>query len=216
MKASFVNLTKYALMMCVCVMSTYNQCNSTQVHFTGKNVDNVSSRESNNWFHVDTQKWNYMKYLHFQTRNNQMPSKGRYNRDFGKYMNFNWIPDFNCPVPPLRIGLGDGGKVICDPDRLNKEECIVYSIGSFGNFKFEQEILKINPNCEIHTFDHTYSPKEEDKKWTNYHEIGLGTETKGKISTLIDIVNELNHTNHRISILKVIFKIHNLNKKVDV
>ena len=61
MKTPFVNLTKCAF---ICfVMSIYNQCHSTQLHFAGNNEDNVSSRESNNWFHVDTQKWNYMKYF---------------------------------------------------------------------------------------------------------------------------------------------------------
>ena len=66
-------------------------------------------------------------------------------------MNFNWKESFVCPVPLMRIGQGDGGKLVCDLRRLKQDDCLVFSIGSKGDFSFETEILKINSKCEIHT-----------------------------------------------------------------
>lgn len=51
-----------------------------------------------------------------------------------------------CPVGELtRVGKGgDGGKMLC-MDYLNsrKGDCIVYSLGSNGQFDFEEDILKV-------------------------------------------------------------------------
>ena len=100
----------------------------------------VSFHESNGWFEISDQKWGEMKSLHFETQKNQEPmnflAKGN------EYINFNWFESFSCPVPMIRIGMGDGGKIICDPSRLQRNDCLVYSIGSNGNFGFEKEIKK--------------------------------------------------------------------------
>jgi hypothetical protein len=48
----------------------------------------------------------------------------------------------------------DGHKWVCDPHRLaTKDDCLVYSFGSNGNFYFEQHLHSVAPNCEIHVFD---------------------------------------------------------------
>lgn len=101
-----------------------------------------------------------MKKIHFLQRHSQIDDPdglawgfkafwwrdrfwgGKYEKRFldyvgeSYYSNFNWKVSFNCPLPPFRIGLKDGGKVVCDHLKL-KEECLVYSIGSRGVYRFE-------------------------------------------------------------------------------
>ena len=73
----------------------------------------------------------------------------------GHFYQNHYEPDFICQHE-RRIGtLGDGGKWICDPHRISKQDsCLVYSIGSNNDFSFEEAVLKdIGSHCEIHTFD---------------------------------------------------------------
>ena len=64
----------------------------------------------------------------------------------------------------MRSGLGpiSGGgnlgvpicRYLCGAIRLkNAKKCVVYSIGSRGEFSFEELMHDVNPNCEIHVFD---------------------------------------------------------------
>ena len=76
----------------------------------------------------------------------------------------NWNPDFSCTFREAVGGPGDGLKWMCDPHRLNKDGCLVYSIGSLGNFAFEVGLHNIAPKCEIHTFD----PKDHSKGLKRY------------------------------------------------
>ena len=80
----------------------------------------------------------------------------------------NYEPNFSCAFE-RRIGgngNGDGPKWVCDPHRLkrisqqrklqNKGGCLVYSIGSNGDYQFEsglQTMLGSPDICEIHIFD---------------------------------------------------------------
>jgi hypothetical protein len=75
------------------------------------------------------------------------------NEEPGYFYQNHYEPEFVC-LHERRIGkLGDGGKWICDPHRITKQDnCLVYSIGSNNDFSFEQAILDhIGPHCEIHT-----------------------------------------------------------------
>jgi len=49
----------------------------------------------------------------------------------------------------------DGAKWVCDPHRIaKKKDCLVYSVGSFGNTVFERGVKsEIGEHCEVHTFD---------------------------------------------------------------
>lgn len=85
----------------------------------------------------------------------------------GWYQN-NWEPTFTCQHE-RRLGgdtplaLGDGPKWICDPHRIDPDDCLIYSVGSCNNFQFEQGILRdISSKCEVHTFDMT-DYKSSDK-----------------------------------------------------
>jgi Methyltransferase domain len=139
-------------------------------------------------------------------------------------------PIFTCPNIRRVGGRGDGPKWTCDPHRLvKKPDCLIYSIGSFGNFVFEDgiiEILKQNSasngdmwysNCEIHVFDPGPSFARKDDIEVNnihYHAWGLNSSylpldnTAGfpesyKFRTLQEIRGELGHMNRRIDIFKI-------------
>ena len=65
-------------------------------------------------------------------------------------------PMFTCPHARRVGGRGDGPKWVCDPHRLRKmPDCLVYSVGSAGNYIFEDGLYDIvgTKNCEIHVFD---------------------------------------------------------------
>ena len=55
-------------------------------------------------------------------------------------------------------GEPDGGKWLCALDSL-RPGCVIYSIGSNGEFSFEYDMVLSTP-CEIHTFDCTVEPKD--------------------------------------------------------
>merc|ERR1719343_1299572 len=67
-------------------------------------------------------------------------------------------PSFGC-VFEERVGnAGEGGKWVCDPQRIKEKAetdgCLVYSIGSNGQFDFEESVHgSISRKCEIHTID---------------------------------------------------------------
>lgn len=61
-------------------------------------------------------------------------------------------PSWSCIYDTLVGAGGDGSKWICDPHALTSP-CIVYSMGSRGDYAFERALHDIQPQCEIHTFD---------------------------------------------------------------
>jgi hypothetical protein len=71
----------------------------------------------------------------------------------------NWEPSFTCLHERRIGGNGDGPKWVCDPHRIDPDNCLVYSFGSNNEFSFEEAILRdISAKCEIHTFDPTIGP----------------------------------------------------------
>ena len=98
----------------------------------------------------------------------------------------NWEPTISCRFQRRIGGMGDGPKWICDPHRIAKavqrrgdDKCLVYSIGSRGNFLFEaglQEFLGNGSICEVHTFDFDDYNKEAEQHANlniHYHQWGL-------------------------------------------
>lgn len=66
-----------------------------------------------------------------------------------------------------RIGSDkDGGKWICGEYFARRSDCVVVSIGSNGDFSFEEAVLKhpSGKKCTIHTFDCTGSWEVPDKR----------------------------------------------------
>ena len=68
------------------------------------------------------------------------------------YFQNNWNPDFSCDMEDY-VGRRHPGKWVCDPHRLNRPGCLVYSVGSDGMYSFEKHLAEIAPLCEIHVFD---------------------------------------------------------------
>ena len=109
----------------------------------------------------------------------------------------NYEPNFSCAFEK-RVGVpmnGDGPKWVCDPHRIKKlaearkEEdpdsrgCVVYSIGSSGDYTFElgmQKEVGVG-TCEYHIFDfgdyENKMPKELERAY--YHRWGLKKQTEG-------------------------------------
>ena len=81
-------------------------------------------------------------------------------------------PFVSCPPgqPLRRYGNGgDGGKVLCDLAAL-RPPCLIYSLGSNGDYSFEQDMLR-RTRCHVHTFDCTYAGRSIDAARHTYHKV---------------------------------------------
>lgn len=70
-----------------------------------------------------------------------------------------------CTDQQLRLGVGDGGKVLCQwmMESLQVPGCVVYSLGSNNDFSFEEAVLA-QTRCTVHTFDCTINRPRETLK----------------------------------------------------
>jgi len=146
------------------------------------------------------------------------PNQPLINGKAGDWYQDNWEPDFTCQFERRIGGMGDGPKWVCDPHRIARDAedpedgCLVYSIGSSGQFSFEEAILKeISPHCEIHTFD----PEEQGTDFSirapdgvHYHAWGVENKRSdltltGQYKTLQDTFEELGHADRTIDIFKI-------------
>ena len=119
----------------------------------------------------------------------------------------NYEPEFSC-LHERRIGkMGDGGKWVCDPHRLVNKSCLIYSVGSRGDFSFETHALgRLGSHCEIHTFDinnHTRQADKVNSSRLHFHHWGIGKTNEAKFKTLNETVHELGHANRTIDIFKI-------------
>lgn len=73
-------------------------------------------------------------------------------------------------------------------------------MGSGRDFRFEQAIHERLPHCSIHTIDMQYSVCPNDI--CKFHLVNLGNGQNGT-KTLRQFMNEINHTNSIIDILKI-------------
>ncbi|CAJ1965998.1 unnamed protein product [Cylindrotheca closterium] len=136
-----------------------NQHPKTSFDGTSNKINSyeLAYKDSGGFFQdISESDWRMLKDR-VQTRQNHLhmddplfhlePSEGWYQENFE--------PDFTCLHERRIGGMGDGPKWVCDPHRLtNKKDCLIYSVGSEGNFMFENALLKeIGKHCEIHTFD---------------------------------------------------------------
>ena len=115
----------------------------------------------------------------------------------------NWEPNFHCSHA-RRIGqMGDGGKWLCDPFRLKtRADCLIYSVGSNGEFSFEVDMKQAMPHCDIHTFD--MNPFKCPRKVCTFHQTQFGNGLVPPTSkTWPTVVDELGHRNRTIDVLKI-------------
>jgi hypothetical protein len=137
-------------------------------------------------------------YFHERQMKRQVVSHDQIGKNFFQR---NWEPSYSC-MGKLRLGApGDGGKWICDPHRaLAGPNCIVYSIGSNGDFGFEEAVHNFNPACTIHTFDPMYPPVNKPD-FVHFHSWGLGSRDAESIFTVNTMMRHLGHKN--ISVFKI-------------
>jgi hypothetical protein len=155
----------------------------------------LSLAESENFFCENNEDWTRRKEVfHLQHNRNQfLNSTNMFFQD-------NYEPTFSCRFEQ-RLGInGDGGKWICDVYRLKQSPgCLIYSLGSNGEFSFENETKRYLPNCEIHTFD----MKEFNcTDICTFHKVKIGDGINGT-KTLRMIMSDLYHTGRPIDILKI-------------
>jgi hypothetical protein len=139
----------------------------------------------------------------------------------------NMNPNFICP----RMGsVGQGGqrtKLMCHPGRLAHRmmdddpngDCLIYSVGSAGDFSFEDDIARMHNNkCEIHIFDPADWSRKGDETMKNIHYHAWGMKStydnspsvvwprgrKGGFKTFQDTMALLGHSDNRtIDLLKI-------------
>jgi hypothetical protein len=87
-------------------------------------------------------------------------------------------PDFTCPHM-TRVGGQDDATWTCDPHRLlQREDCVIYSIGSSdGTYEWEEALIDLlgSLHCEIHVFDPGNYARAGDPELKNihYHQWGI-------------------------------------------
>lgn len=156
----------------------------------------LSLRESDKFICESDSLWNERKRL-FKIQDERNINKVNHRIFFSS----NWEPNFHCSHAH-RVGkMGDGGKWVCDLFRLkDRHDCLVYSVGSYGEFSFEIDLKQIMPHCEIHTFD--LSAYTCPNNVCIFHQIKFGDGSQGS-KTWKMVLEELNHTNRMIDILKM-------------
>jgi len=136
----------------------------------------------------------------------QLPpnTRGKYQEPINNWEPFDLLPPtYDCDPNNLkRVGSGDGGKWVCEPfDTTNV--CVIISIGSNGNFAFEQGMKTFTGDkCKIYTFDCTGSWSDPSTNFYPWCVSGKDEVRDGKIyKRLITIMTDLGLT--QISYLKV-------------
>ena len=115
----------------------------------------------------------------------------------------NWKSTTRCAFEQRVGSKGDGGKWVCDVQRLERDDYtpVIYSFGSSGEFSFEIEIKKILPKAEIHTFDkgRYLCPIGV----CTFHEAMIGDGIQNGTKSLNMVIDELGHRQRQIDILKI-------------
>ena len=149
------------------------------------------------------------------------PTKVEYNKKFDLYE-----PEATC-ISEERFGskvryhaFGDGPKFVCGVDVIAKKakqsNCLVYSVGSNNDVRFEQAVHTFINGCEVHTFDPTLKDEQfVGGEYATFHPWGLGTDggkegntmhgraNDGSRKSFETIIKELGHENRKIDILKI-------------
>eukprot|EP01041_Mallomonas_annulata_P001649 gene1649-3190_t len=206
----------------------FDHDNGRSIHFQGLKVSDtvlLSFKSSNGFFHdIPDEDWKLKWEIHCNESRKDLQfgsevSKALYDESKWKLPNFwshfwqaNYEPTWSCGME-RRLGLrSDGGKWICDPHRISRNRCLVYSLGSHEQYDFEVYVNTQIPGCEIHTFDPFFNGTGKPS-YLNYHQMGI----KGHITaqdanvtsnnlvfeTLPAIIQKLNHTGLTIDILKI-------------
>lgn len=113
-------------------------------------------------------------------------------------------------------GDGDGGDRSDDADAGGGDGCLVYSVGSNNDVRFEKAVHDFAPGCEVHTFDPTLADEPfVGVEYATFHPWGLGTDggkegdtmhgrkNAGDRKSFETIIRELGHEDRTIDVLKI-------------
>jgi len=169
----------------------------------------LAFRESEGFFEEPTPVWRFRKHVHFHQMCAQaaaMRHQPDYTKNTQDFYQAYYEPSFNCEFEQ-RIGkYYDGGKWVCDPQKIfsqtqDGKPCLVYSIGSAGDYSFEQAVTaSISAKCEIHTIDmnpwssYTQTPPPSN---VHYHIYKIGK------TSVAEVMSNLGHSNTSIDIFKI-------------
>lgn len=167
----------------------------------------LAKRESMNFYDdVSSKNWMLKKQ---RVRDQSSDYRVWSNDPYWEHLDYNFQPDFSCDHERRIGGPGDGGKWVCDPQRIDPDDCLVYSIGSNNDFSFEKQVQQtISRNCEIHTFDMGDYAAEAREAGGNitYHQTAFGDGHKIEdmpTKSLSAIIKELGHEHRVIDVFKI-------------
>lgn len=170
--------------------------------------ERLSMIESDGFFDEPDRLWTMRKQRHMH----QMYMEKRLMKTCGDgvhcegqaFWQVHYEPSLRC-LAEERVANAGGDQWICDPSRLRaKQKCLVYSIGSHGQYDFEKGVNeKISPKCEIHSIDMEPWANYTDQappKYVSYHAKKIGPAPDMPIDAL---VRDLGHEGREIDILKM-------------
>lgn len=100
---------------------------SSSSDYSSSNSFELAYRDSNGFFDdVPEHKWLIRKRIaaeRIRVAHVTVPETAQ------EFHQHNWNPDFSCEFEDFLGPGGDGGKWVCDPHRISKTDCIVYSVG---------------------------------------------------------------------------------------
>lgn len=193
----------------------------------------LANSESYGFFDdISSSDWALMK-TRVKTRQNHLypkePTKDMVGHPSAWYMN-NFQPDFTCLHERRVGGMGYGSKWVCDPHRIygytnarvaeplsrENNDCLIYSIGSVGNFDFERGLQDViseknvpKKECEVHVFDMKDFSGEDVPSNIQYHLWGIKSSAipdenvVPNMKTFQETVKELGHEGRVVDVLKI-------------
>lgn len=97
-------------------------------------------------------------------------------------------------------GGGDGGKWLCALDTV-AAPCVIYSLGSYGDFKFEEAMVGAT-QCDIFSFDCFVSPEKVPSNLhprIHFEPVCVGSDSAdGRFQSLATITRRLNHSSLQV------------------
>jgi len=227
------------------IMGTHPSAANNQepAAFSSHTEYEVAIQQSYGFFtDIPTTDWLLMKDRIKERQNHwDMNNPTLYMDDPRAWYQNNFEPDFTCAHERRVGGMGDGPKWVCDPHRIKPfsdqrkihggNGCLVYSVGSQGNFEFEIGLMETmkkkymldmpqlrggeegefveeeGPPCEVHIFDPAdYSG--EAPPGIHYHAWGLKSSSdtennEPNFKTVQESVAALGHEGRVVDIFKI-------------
>lgn len=180
----------------------------------GNATTSLSLTQSFGFIDETDDKWNLRKQIHLTQMAKEEKIGNLFNEQKGRiWWQYHAEPSFHCEFAQRVGNAGDGGKWVCDPTALAKQvkegaPCLVYSVGSNGQFDFEQSMQDtISKSCEVHIFDPSpnYAAKTPENMFYHAYPLGNGKDVVMGVHSkaLPEVVKELGHTGRKIDVFKI-------------